>query len=39
MNVRQALAPAHYSGLDHAAGTRFITGKLLKPMESRRSNL
>ncbi len=38
MNVRRALAPAHYSGLDRAAGARFITGKLLKPMESRRSN-
>jgi hypothetical protein len=38
MNVRRALAPAHYSGLDRAAGARFITGKLLMPMESRRSN-
>ena len=38
MNVRRALALAHYSGLDRAAGARFIMGKLLKPMESRRSN-
>lgn len=39
MNVGRALAPAQYSGLDYAAGARFITGKLLKPMELPRSNL
>lgn len=31
-NVRRAVAPAHYSGLDHTAGAGFVTSKLLKPM-------